>query len=96
MQDELPGGEGIEVTCECTAQFQAPKSLEGGMTNCPSCHKAVTVPGGPEVLFWIVPAFLALLVLGLSALLWVTAGPMEGVIAFVIGAVGITIFVVAS
>ena len=51
----------IEVTCDCGHQFHVSGSLKGGLSNCPSCGKAASVPGGPEKLFWLVVGFWILL-----------------------------------
>jgi hypothetical protein len=84
---ESPGWDGVEVYCECGHLFHAKKSLKGGLTNCPSCDKAVQVPGGPEPMFWILFGGGALLVLAIAAMLFFVAESTLGaVIVLIIGA----------
>ena len=96
MDDGIPEGEGIEITCECTWRCEAPRSLKGGLTNCPSCQKAVTVPGGPEGLFWLLLSMGVIVVIGLSALLAMAGGVVAGVITFLVGATVIAVVLMAS
>lgn len=35
----------VPVRCTCGHSWFAAKSLAGGLTNCPRCEKATTVPG---------------------------------------------------
>ena len=72
----------VPVDCsECGEPFEVPKSLRGGLANCPRCGKAVKVADGPE------PLFIFFVTLGLigSGLLSATAfwlfGPLVGGIA---------------
>jgi len=84
---ETPDGDGIEVYCDCGHLFHAKKSLGGGLTNCPRCHKAVEVSGGPEPLFWILLGGGELVVLTIAALVFlVTKSAPGALIVLIIGA----------
>jgi hypothetical protein len=91
-----PGPQEVQVLCGCTRRFNVPKSLKGGMTNCPGCGKAVPVRGGPEPLFWVLLgggcAFVLLASLAIGALGGLTAG----LISLGVGAAIILAVVLAS
>ena len=47
----------IFTSCEhCAERFEAPGRSAGGLTNCPSCGKATTVPGGRDDLWTLIVA----------------------------------------
>ncbi len=86
---------GINVTCDCGNMFQVPRSMKGGIANCPRCRKIVEVPGGPEGLFYVLLFLGIAVVVGISALLFAVS-TMAGLIALAIGSLAILICVLAS
>ena len=86
---------GINVTCDCGNMFQVPRSMKGGIANCPRCRKVVEVPGGPEGLFYVLLFLGIAVVVGISALLFAVS-TMAGLIALAIGSLAILICVLAS
>lgn len=69
----------VPVDCsECGEPFEVPKSLRGGLANCPRCGKAVKVADGPEPLFIAIVAS-GLIVAGLlSVMAFWLFGPLIG------------------
>lgn len=88
--------EGIEVYCECGHLFRAPRSLAGGITNCPACAQVVSVPGGAEPLFWVLVSLGAFGVLALAVVAFYFLGPVAGGVVLVVGALVIGVAVLAS
>ena len=86
---------GIDVTCDCGNIFQVPRSMKGGIANCPKCRKSVNVPGGPEGLFYVL-LFLGILVVGGISALFFAVNKTAGFIALAIGCLIILICVIAS
>jgi hypothetical protein len=48
--------------------FQVPRSMKGGIANCPRCQQAVDIPGGPEGLFYVLLFIGIAVVVGILAL----------------------------
>lgn len=69
--------------------------MKGGHASCPSCNKAVPVPGGPEALFWILLSMSILGGLGVTIGLWMIS-PALGLITLVIVTIGIVIALLAA
>jgi hypothetical protein len=86
---------GIDVACDCGNIFQVPRSMKGGIANCPKCRKSVDVPGGPEGLFYVL-LFLGILVVGGISALFFAVSMTAGFIALAIGSLFILICVIAS
>ena len=86
---------GIDVACDCGNIFQVPRSMKGGIANCPKCRKSVDVPGGPEGLFYVL-LFLGILVVGGISALFFAVNKTAGFIALAIGCLIILICVIAS
>ena len=86
---------GIEVACNCGNMFQVPRSMKGGIANCPICKNSVDVPGGPEGLFYVL-LFLGILVVGGISALFFAVSMTAGFIALAIGCLIILIGVIAS
>ncbi|MHC4230891.1 MAG: hypothetical protein ACYSWW_26615 [Planctomycetota bacterium] len=86
--------DGINVTCDCGNMFQVPRSMKGGIANCPRCQKTVNVPGGPEGLFYVLLFAGIAIVAGISALFF-AASTTAGLIALAIGCLVILICVLA-
>ena len=86
---------GIDVACDCGNIFQVPRSMKGGIANCPKCRKSVNVPGGPEGLFYVL-LFLGILVVGGISALFFAVNKTAGFIALAIGCLIILICVIAS
>jgi len=85
----------IDVTCSsCGEGFRVPKSLKGGVANCPRCGKVTEVPGGPEPLFWMIVALSLLLIVCVSGGCFLIH-PTAGIVVFLIG-VAILIAVVSA
>jgi len=87
---------GVDVFCPCTNLFRVPKSMKGGLANCPQCGKAVPVPGGPEILFWLLLSGGIAAVLGVAAVLYHFSGVPAAVGALVMGGIIIAVIVLAS
>jgi len=75
--------------------FQVPRSMKGGIANCPRCRKIVSVPGGPEGLFYVLLFLGIAVVAGISALFFAVS-TKAGIIALTIGCIVILICVIAS
>ena len=87
----------IQVTCpECGREFGVPRSMSGGVANCPDCRRVVSIPGGPEPLFWLAVAGGALAVLAVTVLAWIAGGPMSAAVVFGIGALVFAVVLLAS
>ncbi len=86
---------GINVTCDCGNMFQVPRSMKGGIANCPRCRKIVDVPGGPEGLFYVLLFVGIAVVAGISALFFAVS-TTAGLIAVAIGCMAILVCVIAS
>ena len=96
MKDqEQPLKDGIDVACDCGNKFQVPRSMKGGIANCPKCRKNVNIPGGPEALFFVL-LFLGILVVGGISALFFALSKTAGFIALAIGCLIILICVLAS
>jgi len=77
--DELPEGlrgarTGLETECSCGHRFEVPRSLAGGVTNCPACRGLVELADGTstrlgKLLFRSILGLLGLLFA--AAALWV-------------------------
>lgn len=92
---EQPVQNGVDVACDCGNIFQVPRSMKGGIANCPKCRKSVDVPGGPEGLFYVL-LFLGILVVGGISALFFAVSMTAGFIALAIGCLIILICVLAS
>lgn len=92
---EQPLQNGVNVACDCGNIFQVPRSMKGGIANCPKCRKSVNVPGGPEALFYVL-LFLGILVVGGISALFFALSKTAGFIALAIGCLIILICVIAS
>lgn len=87
----------VDLFCpHCSSSFAVPKTMKGGMANCPDCQKAVEVAGGPEPLFWFLFGLGGLGILLVSGLLFAAAGPIVGLIGLMVGATILTVLVLAS
>ncbi len=86
---------GIDVACHCGNMFQVPRSMKGGIANCPRCHKSVDVPGGPEGLFYVL-LFIGIVVVGGISALFFAVNTTAGLIALAIGCLTIVIVVISS
>ncbi len=75
--------------------FEVPRSMKGGIANCPKCQKIVSVPGGPEGLFYVLLFLGIAVVSGISALFFAVS-TKAGIIALAIGCIAILICVIAS
>jgi hypothetical protein len=70
----------VRVDCPCSHVFEADDSLAGGVTNCPRCGRAASVPGLRDP-FWRVLQGLAFVAVVLAtAFTWHFAGPALGVL----------------
>jgi hypothetical protein len=74
----------IEVDCPCGASFPASDELAGGITNCPSCGKAVDVPGLRDPFWRVCQVGAAIVWAGVTAVVFVQSGPLPGVLTGVI------------
>lgn len=59
--------------------------MQGGQANCPQCGKVVSVPGGPEPLFYLLLGGGILIVLLISGGFFLIH-PAYGILALIIGA----------
>ncbi|MBK8975793.1 MAG: hypothetical protein IPM29_07690 [Planctomycetes bacterium] len=75
------------VRCEhCGASFEVDDRLTGGITNCPECGKATTVPGLRDGLAWLSLVGVAAAVLAIAVVVGRVAGVEYGVLALIVGA----------
>ncbi len=86
----------IYVACDCGNMFQVPRSMKGGIANCPRCQKSVDVPGGPEGLFYVLLLFLGIVIVGGISALFFAVNKTAGFIALGIGCLIILICVLSS
>ncbi len=71
----------VNVDCsECGHQFEVPRSLKGGIANCPACEKAVPVAGGPEPLFWVLLGGAVVAACAISGSVFLAAGAGAGLV----------------
>jgi hypothetical protein len=94
-EDEELLQNGIDVACDCGNMFQVPRSMKGGIANCPKCKTSVDVPGGPEGLFYVL-LFLGIVVVGGISALFFAVNMTAGLIALAIGCLIIVIGVISS
>ena len=83
----------LKAPCpECNGHILVPPSLLGGQTNCPHCGKLVTLAGGTEPAFVAIKAIGVVGVLLVSGVVFIAAGPLAGVLTFVVmaGLAGLT------
>ena len=73
----------VAVDCACGAMFEAPDSLAGGITNCPSCGKAVSVPGLRDPLWRLLQLGAAVAWAGITAVAFLAGGPAAGIVTAV-------------
>ena len=88
--------DGVRVDCACGRVFHAPKSMGGGLANCPGCGKASEVRGGVEVAWVVVVAAGVLVVLGVTAGAWAAGGWIAGLVALGIGGAILAAAIAAS
>ena len=69
--------------------------MRGGYASCPTCNKAVPVPGGPEPLFWLLLSGAIALSVIIAGAAW-TVEPAAGLVVLAVAALVITISVIAS
>ncbi|MGE3165243.1 MAG: hypothetical protein AB7O52_10085 [Planctomycetota bacterium] len=69
----------------CGYAFEVPRSLAGGMVNCPDCDKAVPVPSGGHWQFWSVVGLGMVLVLGAGVGVGMAQGWGAGLVVGLIG-----------
>ena len=85
---EYGGKNLVHVNCTfCENSFHVPKSMAGGMANCPECERAVEVKGGSDGLFRLLVAGGVLGIIMFSGLFFVIGEPLVGGGVFVIGAI---------
>jgi hypothetical protein len=72
-----------DADCPCGATFPVRGDQVGGIVNCPSCGKAVEVPGLHDPFWRLVQVGAAILWAGVSAVVFVLAGPIAGLITAV-------------
>lgn len=73
------------VECDgCGHRFAVPKSMKGGLVNCPACQKIVEVTQGAEPAFWLLVALGVVIGLAITGVAAAAGGPVAGLIAFVI------------
>jgi hypothetical protein len=89
-RDEVP------VDCTCGHRFGVPRSMKGGLVNCPACRRATVVPGGPEPLFWFLLAGGVVVSLVFTAVAGLVFGAVPAVITLGICALILLISVLAS
>lgn len=75
----------IEVQCDsCELIFDVPRSMNGGIANCPDCQSTVRIQSGPEPLYWMLVGLGVFVVLGISALV-ALASPIAALVVLLIG-----------
>lgn len=91
-----PDRDEVAVECQCGHRFAVPRSLKGGLANCPECRRATQVPGGPEPLFWVLLSGGIVVALVLTAFFAIEFGAAAGVITLAVCALIIVAIVLAS
>ncbi|MHC4956410.1 MAG: hypothetical protein ACYTGZ_21420 [Planctomycetota bacterium] len=80
----------MHVDCdECGNPFDVDDKLAGGITNCPRCGNATTVPGLRDAWFRVVQIVLAVLWALLTAVAYAAGGPT---VAFLVGGACVLLF----
>ena len=74
----------VEVSCGCGAVFDANDRLAGGVTNCPSCGRAVDVPGLRDPAWRAIQALALVAVAGVGAVAYARGGVGAAAIAILI------------
>ena len=86
----------IDVHCgSCQIDFSVPKSMRGGIANCPNCSRTVSIQSGPELLYWFLVGcgvFAVVAVSGLIAL----ASPIAACVSLVLGLGVVALVAVAA
>lgn len=87
MSEELNSSDPnqVEVQCDCGHEFQVPKSMKGGLVNCPVCQELVDVKEGFEFLYWLIIGTAFIFIGASSVVVYVSGGPVAGIVTFVIG-----------
>jgi len=82
----MSAADGDEVACPCGQVFDVPRSLRGGIANCPQCRQAVKIGGGHDPLFYALVGAGVLAVLIATAIAGWAGGFTAAAITFVVGA----------
>ena len=90
------GTEGIRIDCPCGQVFRAPRSMAGGLANCPRCQQAQRVEARIEWDWTLLLAIGGAVVLVVAAGIWLTMGWIAGVVALVIGGAILAAVIAAS
>jgi uncharacterized paraquat-inducible protein A len=85
----------IDVRCDsCQTAFSVPKSMRGGIANCPNCRRSVRIQSGPELFYWALVGGSVFGVVTVSALITL-ASPIAASVSLVIG-LGLVALVAAA
>lgn len=85
----------IDVHCDnCQVGFSVPKSMQGGIANCPNCSSTVNIQSGPEPLYWFLVGGGVFAVVIVSALI-ALASPIAALVSLVVG-LGLVALVAAA
>ena len=77
----------VEIICpHCGAMFGVPRSMKGGIANCPECRTAVQVPGGYEPEFWLLWGLGAAFAVLVSWVAFAVQGLWAGIATLLVGA----------
>ena len=86
MSPDREAGNGPRVDCSCGRVFRVPRSLGGGLANCPSCGQVNEVPSiGVEWLFVLGVGFGAFVVLAAAFGAWQAGGLLVGLGTLAVG-----------
>lgn len=75
----------IPVACDCGRRFECDARLAGGFVNCPSCERAVAVPGLRDPLWRVLQVGAALLLFGVVCWTLAAGGFVAAVLAAIVG-----------
>ncbi len=70
----------FEIECKCLRSFPVRDEFAGGIVNCPHCGKATQVPGLRDPFWRMLQVGAALLSVGASAVVFIEAGPVVGIV----------------
>lgn len=88
----------IDIVCpRCGHEFEVPATLQGGVSNCPGCHKLVEIKGSPDAaIYWILVTMGVLVIIGLTVGCYAVGGWLPALLCFLVGAGIMAVIVLAS
>jgi hypothetical protein len=73
----------VRVDCACSHVFDADDALAGGVTNCPRCGKATSVPGLRDPFWRVLQAVGVVAIVVAAGFTWQHVGPAAALVVAV-------------